>query len=367
MTKFFELAPIRYKESLDPYNFIKKMNWISTNYVIWPIQEAIKLGFETKIILHSNTRKKINYKGIIFESFKTLKIRDMLFSPQIVKYVLKEKPDFIYLHNGMWTNWAILKLVNKSKKIIMPHYIPHSTFSGKFFFNFFEKKMFNYADIVIVLSEWEKNIFSNFVDEKKIRVLPHPIDLSKIKIKNDEKKNNEIIITSVCAIIRSKGLHFLAKIWNKLEKKYKIKWLIAGQILDKNYYNELLYLTKNSKNVIFLGYKNKKEIEEILSKTDIFVHTSYGECFGLSMLEAQAHGIPVISTNSRAIPYIISPKNYLIQLGNIKQLENYLSVLIENEKLRKEIGKYNIEFVKKFDYENIRKNFIKIIDELNES
>jgi glycosyltransferase involved in cell wall biosynthesis len=364
--KFYVIAPPRYKETLDPENFIKRMNWVSTNYVLWPVLEVKKLGWDAEILLHSNQRKSIKHKNIKFKAFKTIKVRDMLFSYEMLKYVLKNRPDFIYLHNGMWTNWAILKLAKSSKKILMPHYMPHYSFFGKLFFKI-EKKFFNYADIVIALTPWEKDIFLNFVDENKIKILPHPIDTTKIrKIENFEKRD-EIVITSICGVIRTKGLDLLAKIWNELEKKYKIKWYIAGEILDRKYYEEIKILTNYSRNVVFLGHQNKNEIIKLLSKTDIYVQPSRRECFGLSLIEAQAFGVPIISTRTMAIPYVVSPDNFLIEPENINQLKDYIIQLIEDADLRIKVGKSNKNFIKRFDYRKVSMEFKNILSELDES
>lgn len=58
--KFFEVVPIRYGESLNPENFIKKMTWVSSNYCIWPIIETQNLvGLENSFAFKQERHFKL--------------------------------------------------------------------------------------------------------------------------------------------------------------------------------------------------------------------------------------------------------------------------------------------------------------------
>jgi len=47
-------------------------------------------------------------------------------------------------------------------------------------------------------------------------------------------------------------------------------------------------------------------LSEVLPATDIYLLPTYNEAFGFAILEAMAYGIPVISTNTMAIPEIVT-------------------------------------------------------------
>lgn len=67
------------------------------------------------------------------------------------------------------------------------------------------------------------------------------------------------------------------------------------------------YLEKIRRNKsIQLGRVTRQEMmERVLPATDIYLLPSYGDTFGFALLEAMAHGIPVVSTNYFAIPEIV--------------------------------------------------------------
>src|SRR5262249_49470004 len=56
--------------------------------------------------------------------------------------------------------------------------------------------------------------------------------------------------------------------------------------------------------VKFLGWRN--DVADLLAGVDAFVLASLGEGFGLSILEAMVHGLPVIATQVVAIPEIVA-------------------------------------------------------------
>ena len=67
------------------------------------------------------------------------------------------------------------------------------------------------------------------------------------------------------------------------------------------------YLGKIAQNpgITFGRVSRESMLKEVLPQTDIFLLPTYAEAFGFAILEAMAHGIPVVATNTFAIPEII--------------------------------------------------------------
>jgi glycosyltransferase involved in cell wall biosynthesis len=105
--------------------------------------------------------------------------------------------------------------------------------------------------------------------------------------------------------------------------------------------------------------------------SDIFVYPTFGDLFGLGLLDAMVAELPIITTRKFAIPeivkdgkngFLITPwytwyyKNYLPRKnvkiirsknGFIKELVEKLSLLIEDSSLRKRMGKNGRRLVEK--------------------
>ena len=73
-------------------------------------------------------------------------------------------------------------------------------------------------------------------------------------------------------------------------------------------------------NIRFCGFR--EDLKEIMSISDLFVHSTLTESFGLVLLEAMREGLPIVSTNVDAIPEILSePDNYLVDINELKPLK----------------------------------------------
>ena len=90
--------------------------------------------------------------------------------------------------------------------------------------------------------------------------------------------------------------------------------------------------------VQLLGFR--RDIEEILEASDIFVLPSEWEGLPLALLEAGARKLPVVASNVGGIPEIIKDgaSGYLIESGNVSELANRLIRLLGDPVLRESFG-----------------------------
>jgi len=90
----------------------------------------------------------------------------------------------------------------------------------------------------------------------------------------------------------------------------------------------------------FLGYVTDKELEGHYSSADVFVAPSRFESFGLVLIEAMRHGIPVIACDVGGMREIISDgvDGYLVKVEDTAQLAGRLRLLVENQGVRRQVG-----------------------------
>jgi glycosyltransferase involved in cell wall biosynthesis len=91
-----------------------------------------------------------------------------------------------------------------------------------------------------------------------------------------------------------------------------------------------------SDKILFLG--NSNEIDKILCYSDLFLLPSEKESFGLSALEAMAHGVPVISSNAGGLSEVNKEgySGYLSNIGDIDEMVSKAKNLLLNENLHKQ-------------------------------
>lgn len=105
----------------------------------------------------------------------------------------------------------------------------------------------------------------------------------------------------------------------------------------------------NVENCTVVGKVGLEELENYFSRASVFCLPSKWEPFGIAILEAMQHKLPVVSTKIGAIPDFIKPgiNGYLVESGEIDKLAASLLVLIEDPVRCSKFGKAGYEIVNK--------------------
>ncbi len=211
------------------------------------------------------------------------------------------------------------------------------------------KLITKYDDSIIAVSKAVENLLiSELGSRKNIKLIYTGIDLDKYKGENYNFRQKydideeTLLITSTARFSPEKGHAFiinsLPQIIEKSPNK-NIKFVFIG---DGPILNDMKSLTKKlsvSDYVMFLGYQD--DIKSILNGSNIYLLGSETEAFGISILEAMAYSLPVLSTNSGGTSEIIptnSDYGILIDYNDETQLVNSVLKLIEDENLRQFYG-----------------------------
>ena len=96
-----------------------------------------------------------------------------------------------------------------------------------------------------------------------------------------------------------------------------------------------------------LGYVNENEKWELLKKADVLLFPSLYEGFGLPILEAQAVGVPVITSTTSSLPEIAGEGAFLVDPLSTEALIEAMERLVTNKELRVGIinkGTHNVGY-----------------------
>lgn len=121
------------------------------------------------------------------------------------------------------------------------------------------------------------------------------------------------------------------------------------------------------KNVILHGYQNKEYINKLLQKSSIYTMTSFEESFGIVLLEAQSFGIPCVAFDSAkgALEIIDHEENgFLVGDREKDTMVRYIQSLIDNDKLRLDLGRNGREKCYKYSMENVKAQWLTFIDSI---
>jgi len=158
------------------------------------------------------------------------------------------------------------------------------------------------------------------------------------------------------------GIEYLIKaVPLVIEKRRDAKFIIGGDGSLRKHHEELARTLGVKDYIIFTGKIERDEVPYYNAASDIVVVPSLQEAFGLVVSEAMACSKPVIGTNVGGIPeQIVDGVNgFLVETRDPKGIAEKILLLLEDEKLRSNMGKEGRKIVeKKF---NIDKNIEKII------
>ena len=106
--------------------------------------------------------------------------------------------------------------------------------------------------------------------------------------------------------------------------------------------------------VKMLGFRDQRQMAEIMGLCDVFVLPSDREPWGLVVNEAMAAGLPVVVTDEvGCAPDLVRPNEngFVVPVGDVDALANALGKLVASEPLRGAMSKRSREIVDEYSYE----------------
>ena len=206
----------------------------------------------------------------------------------------------------------------------------------------------NQASKIIVANEYEKEIFSQFVDKSRIGIVRNGINLEILDSKETDfmKKHGikEPFILFLGRFTKVKGIDVLLhaiKIVKKERVSLKTKFVIMG--VDFGFQNEMFDMINKLKianEVIVIKNPSRDDVITAYKKSRFLVLPSRWELSPLTPLEGFAFKKPVISTNVHGIPYTISngKNGILVEPDDPLSLSNAILELYDNEEKCREFG-----------------------------
>lgn len=116
--------------------------------------------------------------------------------------------------------------------------------------------------------------------------------------------------------------------------------------------------------VEFLGIRN--DVPRLLAQSDVFVLSSDTEGMPLSVLEAFAAGLPVLSTDVSGSRDVVKDgvSGFIVPVGDDGAMADKMVRFAESKELTEAISAYNREYSKEFDFEVMAGKYTKLYEKL---
>jgi glycosyltransferase involved in cell wall biosynthesis len=187
-----------------------------------------------------------------------------------------------------------------------------------------------------LLNQWKKEMFW----KREGQVIPNIAPFFNLAEKEYDQIHFSVLTISESG--KHKNVKNLLKAWPKILKDFpEYKLELAGSGLDTG--SEMhLWAKKNNLDfgVKWHGYLERNSLKELLENTDVFVHPSLEESFGVSVLEAMAHGIPVIAgAKCGGVPYVLEGSGLLVNVKKPESIAVAISMLLNDRGLSEKMGR----------------------------
>jgi glycosyltransferase involved in cell wall biosynthesis len=139
------------------------------------------------------------------------------------------------------------------------------------------------------------------------------------------------ILFKVLSIIKDKGVNFFM--------------IIVGDGPERSHLENIAEKFDLSGQIRFLGYRS--DITQLLDLINVFVFTSGGEAFSLTLLEAMAKAKPIVAFDVEGVnEAVVNEKSgFLVPPGDIETFSQKIKILFESKELSEQMGKSGFERV----------------------
>jgi len=234
---------------------------------------------------------------------------------------------------------------------------------------------------ILTVSNYIKQKAAAFYPIEKIQTVYNGIDIHRFSTKKDSNihrktigfSENDFVIVYSGRINKEKGVSELIDAMLLLKEFPTIKLMILGSSFfnDTINENEFIYNLKNKSakikdKIAFTGFIPYSQVPDYLQIADIAVLPSmWEEPFGLTIVEAMAAGLPLITTRSGGIPEICEGTATIVDRQDIvNNLSNAIIDLYNHPEKRKLMAIASQKRANYFNNEDYAKNFFNALNSL---
>ena len=266
--------------------------------------------------------------------------------------------DIIHIHDILYPSSFLAALLAKfyKKRVVLTQHVPHVHYANRII-NTIEKLVFYTLGLATLWASDAVVVYNTFVQQwlkhykKVIYYLPNGVDFKLFHPPTDQEKQiirerynlptNKFIVLFVGRFVPKKGFDIL---YNAKDPSYLLIFVGGGIVPE--------YIQSNDAARI-MGPLPQEELALIYKASDVFILPSYGEGFPLSIQEAMATGLPIITSKQNNLDQILdSPLISYIDVTETA-IKSAIKQIQSDEILRKNMGKYSHKVAREnYSWEN---------------
>ncbi|HUQ85826.1 MAG TPA: glycosyltransferase [Candidatus Limnocylindrales bacterium] len=215
--------------------------------------------------------------------------------------------------------------------------------------------------VTVSNSSMNEIIRMGFTDSKKIKIIPNGV--TGMNFSSQPKTLNPSLLY-LGRLKNYKNIDIAIKAFTKVVAEFSnAKFTIVGSGESYVKLNSLVKKLKLEKNIIFLGRVSEEEKARQLSQSWAVVQPSQMEGWGITVIEANANGTPVIASRvSGLVDSVIDGQTgILVEPKHIDHFAHAIKNIFGDKALRKTLSENAFEWAKNFNWDTSASNFQKLI------
>lgn len=297
------------------------------------------------------------YKQVLFRN-RLSKLLNTI-KPDITISMLRREINFItYIKDGskkigeMQFNRLNYRNFDMSDRFLFIKHILSKIWMKQLIFNL------KRTDKFVVLSKEDKE---RWPELKNITVIHNPIEKLPERVSDCSSKK----VIAAGRFVEQKGFDMLIDCWRIINDRHPDWSLHIYGEGDRTPFNE--QIVRNGIEKTCTTHEVKRDLSEMFCESSIFAFSSRFEGFALVLTEAMSFGVPPVAFSCPCGPKELIKDGFnglLVSPGNISEFADKVCFLIENENIRKTMGKNARERAKDFTIDILAKEWEKLFNSL---
>lgn len=291
---------------------------------------------------------------------------------ELLKVLRQRKPGIVVSHmtQPVFALWLFRVLRPNTKVIIVEHHSNDLKSAKDWFLTWLNGLVCH--RMVLLTSEYKRQVetkIGRVFCSKKVRIIPNGIDLSRFN-QISRRLGNDRLIGMQARMVDGKDFETLIRSFRMLidqRPDLALSLELVGEGPNAKALQSLVAKLELEDSVKFAGTLTQEELIRRMGHWDVFVLSTMGETMSRAIMEAQALGLPIVSTEVSGVTASIrnGEDGLLVPPGNPEAMAESLIKLLENSDYRANIAeRARIKAVKEFSIEAIWEKYCALIEEM---
>ncbi len=192
--------------------------------------------------------------------------------------------------------------------------------------------------------------------------IPNSIELDKYGFKSREKITPKLLWVRAFASIYNPEM--AVKVLQQLQEKHPSASLtMVGPDKDGSLQTTKAFAKSIGVAVNFTGQLSKEDWWQLASEHDVFINTTHFDNTPISVMEAMALGLPVVSTDVGGIPFLLTDKEnaLLVPDNDDKTMTEAILDLLNDEIKANQLSKNARIFIEQMDWQVVKQSWISLL------